>query len=319
MPSSLTRLLGAAVLASLPVAAADPPSASVSPGTGEVQRRLDQALGAKEWSRALSLAEALNVPAEEQHVASLLRIARLHALLGHGKEACDWLQRTADAGVVDVWELRKDEAFSSLRGDERFKALMRAMWVKAYVAMLERPERESFQKPEKVMEALAFRPGERVADVGAGSGYFTLRVARAVGPFGSVLAVDIAPELLEHLAGRAREAGLANVRTQLVEKDDPRLPPEGIDTVLMVDTLHYVKAPDRAAFARKLRAGLAPGGRLVVVDYVPKPFEERPWGPPPEQNMSRQEVDEAMAAAGLFPARVHDFLTEQFFVEYRVR
>ena len=88
-----------------------------------------------------------------------------------------------------------------------------------------------------------------------------------------------------------------------------------VDTVMMVDTLHYVK--DRVAYARTLRAALAPGGRVVVIDFRPKPLEERPWGPPPEQKMPVEEVDAAMAAAGLVRTAVHDFLTEQFFVEYR--
>jgi hypothetical protein len=90
-----------------------------------------------------------------------------------------------------------------------------------------------------------------------------------------------------------------------------------VDTILMVDMLHYVKQRD--AYVRKLREGLAAGGRVVVIDFVPKPVEERPWGPPPEQKMSREEVDAAMAEAGLIPSRVHPFLTEQFFVEYRPR
>jgi hypothetical protein len=85
----------------------------------------------------------------------------------------------------------------------------------------------------------------------------------------------------------------------------------------MVDTLHYVA--DRAAWLKKVRAGLAPGGRVVVIDYIPKSEEERPWGPPPEQSMSREEVDAAMAEAGLAPSKVHGFLPEQFFVEYSVR
>jgi cyclopropane fatty-acyl-phospholipid synthase-like methyltransferase len=114
-----------------------------------------------------------------------------------------------------------------------------------------------------------------------------------------------------------KEAGLSNVRTVRVEKDDPKLPAAGVDTILMVDTLHYVAGRD--AYAKKLRAGLAPGGRVVVIDYTPKPWEERPWGPPPSQKMAREEVDEAMAAAGLVPAKVHEFLPEQFFVEYVAR
>jgi ubiquinone/menaquinone biosynthesis C-methylase UbiE len=167
------------------------------------------------------------------------------------------------------------------------------------------------------MAALAFRPGERVADIGAGSGYFTRRISRAVGASGIIWAIDIRQEILDVLDQRARQEGLTNMRLQRVAADDPQLPPGGVDTVVMVDTLHYIK--DRAAYARKLRAGLAPGGRVVVIDFVPKAPGERPWGPPPEQNMSREEVDAAMAEAGLVAARVHEFLTEQFFVEYRVR
>ena len=183
--------------------------------------------------------------------------------------------------------------------------------------MLERKERDSFQKPDEVMRALALRPGERVADIGAGSGYFTLRVARAVGPSGQVLAIDINPDLLEFLDRRVKEAGLANVKTVRVEKDDPKLPaggrrhdPDGRHAPLRL----------RARRVREEAArGTRPGGRVVVIDYTPKPWEERPWGPPPEQKMAREEVDEAMAAAGLVPSKVHEFLPEQFFVEYVAR
>jgi ubiquinone/menaquinone biosynthesis C-methylase UbiE len=146
---------------------------------------------------------------------------------------------------------------------------------------------------------------------------FARRVSSAVGPAGIVWAIDIRPEVLAVLGERARRDGLTNIQLQVVRPDDPQLPPAGVDTILMVDTLHYLK--DRAAYTRKLRAGLAPGGRVVIIDFRPKPLEERPWGPPPEQKMSREDVDAAMAEAGLFPARVHEFLTEQFFVEYRTR
>jgi hypothetical protein len=87
-----------------------------------------------------------------------------------------------------------------------------------------------------------------------------------------------------------------------------------VDTILMIDTLHYVK--DRTAYAKKLIYGLAPGGRVVIIDYRPKPFEERPWGPPPQQQMSKEEVDADFAAAGLKVLRSHEFLPEQYFVEY---
>ena len=253
----------------------------------------------------------------EQAQLDLYDLARTHALAGRVGQACEFLERVHQAGLFDVQRVRRDEAFASMRDEDCFKAVTRAIWLKGYLWILERPERDAYQQPDRVMQVLAFRPGERVADIGAGSGYFARRISGAVGPSGTVWAIDIRPEVLAVLEERARKDGQANIRPQVVQPDDPRLPPGGVDTIVMVDTLHYVK--DRGAYARKLRAGLAPGGRVVIIDFLPKPIEERPWGPPTEQKMSREEVDAAMAEAGLFPARVHDFLTEQFFVEYRPR
>lgn len=282
-----------------------------------LEQKLAAAAPSKDWASVLQTAARLEEIVESEHVEATYRVARLHALLGQRDEACEALERLSRAGLFDVSTVRADEAFAPLREDERFKKAVRSIWLRGYLWLLERPERDVYQKPDQVMAALAFRPGERVADVGAGSGYFARRVSKAVGMTGEVLAIDIAPEVLDYLEARARREGLANVRIRRVSADDPQLPAGGVDTILMVDTLHYVK--DRGTYAKKLRAGLAPGGRVVVIDFVPKPPEERPWGPPPEQRMSREEVDAAMAEAGLAPARVHGFLTEQFFVEYRVR
>jgi SAM-dependent methyltransferase len=296
------------------------PSARAQPAASEragLEERLAAASASKDWGAALPAASRLEELAEVEHVDALFRVARLHALLGHRDEACEALERLSGAGLFDVSRVREDEAFATLREDERYKKAARSIWFRGYLWLLERPERDAYQKPDRVVAALAFRPGERVADIGAGSGYFARRVSSAVGPTGEVLAIDIAPDVLEYLEARVRREALSNVRVRRAAADDPQLPPAGVDTILMVDTLHYVK--DRGGYARKLRAALAPGGRVVVIDFVPKPLEERPWGPPPEQKMSREEVDAAMAEAGLAPARVHDFLTEQFFVEYEAR
>jgi SAM-dependent methyltransferase len=296
------------------------PCARAQPASSEralLEERLAAAAPSKDWASVLQTAARLEEIVEGEHVEAIYRVARLHALLGHRDEACAALERLAQAGLFDVSRVRADEAFAPLRGDERFEKAVRSIWLRGYLWLLERPERDAYQKPDQVVAALAFRPGERVADIGAGSGYFTRRVSKAVGPSGEVLAIDIAPDVLEYLEARARREGLGNIRVRRVSADDPQLPTGAVDTILMVDALHYVK--DRGAYARKLRAGLVPGGRVVVIDFVPKPLEERPWGPPPEQKMSREEVDAAMAEAGLAPARVHDFLTEQFFVEYRIR
>lgn len=267
-----------------------------------------------DYARALALAEKMNELAEPQHVDALYDVARTHALLGHKEQVYEWFQRALDAGFWDPDQVKADKAFAALRQEDRFKSMMKGAWTKGYIAMLERPERESFQKRDKVMDTLAFRPGERVADVGAGSGYFTIPVAKAVGPSGVVLAIDVMQEMLDYIAKRLQSEKLHNVKLQKVPPNDPLLPPHGVDTILMVDTLHYIQ--DRPAYAKKLAAGLAPGGRLVVIDYTPKPWAERPWGPPPEQQISRETVDKDMAAGGLKVARAYDFLPEQYFVVY---
>ncbi len=191
--------------------------------------------------------------------------------------------------------------------------------VQRYLGMLERPEREEFQKPAQVLAALALRPGERVADIGAGSGYFTIPVAKAVGPKGMVWALDIRQPMLDYIAARLEREKVANVKLRLVAPDDPQLPAHGVDTILIVDVYHYIHFEKREEYAKKLRPGLAEGGRVAIIDSVPKPFEERPWGPPPQQQMSRETLDRYMAAGGFKPAKVHSFLTEQYFVEYRAR
>ena len=123
-----------------------------------------------------------------------------------------------------------------------------------------------------------------------------------------------APEMIEVLEFRVQARRAAKVKMRRVPSDDPRLEPASLDTVLMIDAIYYVK--DRTAYARKLLPELAPGGRLVIIDYKPKPMSERSWGPPPEQQFPRERLDGEMAAAGLTVLESCDFLPEQFFVIY---
>jgi hypothetical protein len=115
----------------------------------------------------------------------------------------------------------------------------------------------------------------------------------------------------------AATAPAGNITLRKVTSDDPQLAPGSVDTILMIDAIHYVK--DRTAYARKLVPGLAPGGRLVSIDYIPRSMSERPWGPPPEQQFPREQLDNEMAAAGFKVLAAYDFLPEQFFVIYGVR
>jgi ubiquinone/menaquinone biosynthesis C-methylase UbiE len=287
---ALLLLLSAALIA-LPCLslAVDEPS----PEFEKTEYQLYRTWKEGDYAKALKLAEQLRA-LEPADADTLYNIAALQALLGRREEAFASLKKAAETGGMRSWKMEKLEG---------------------YLAMLERPERNEFQKPDRVMAALALKKGERVADIGAGSGYFTIPVAKAVGPEGVVWALDIEPFMVDTVEKRARESGLKNVKPTLVDKDDPKLPPGGVDTILMVDTYHYVR--NRSEYAKKLRAGLAPGGRVVIIDYIPKPWEVRPWGPLPHQQFPKETVDAEMAAAGLKPARVHDFLTEQYFVEYR--
>jgi len=281
----------------------------------DLRPQFEEALEAGEHDRALDLAKEMNEALEWRHAEMLYNMACIYALKGNKARANERLERAIDAGFWSAQHIMQDDDLESLRGEPRFRELVRHAWLKGYIWLLEREERDEFQKPDEVMRALDFRAGERVADIGAGSGYFTIPVARAVGPTGKVLAIDLIQELLDYLGRRLELEGLENVETKKVEPDDPELPEGGIDTILMVDTWHYIRDPE---YAKKMRAGLAPDGRLIIIDYRPKPFEERPWGPPPEQQTSREELDGHMAEAGFRVVEEYDFLPEQYFVVYQV-
>jgi 2-polyprenyl-3-methyl-5-hydroxy-6-metoxy-1,4-benzoquinol methylase len=279
--------------------------------------QLEQATRAGDAAKALQLADQVVAITEPQHVSALYASAQLHARAGHREQAYLMLARAIGAGFNNRSQLLRDDAFAEYRNDDLFKSFARKAWARGYADLLERANREDVQKSPEIMRVLAFKPGERVADIGAGTGYFTFQVAKAVGPTGQVLALDIAPEMLEYLDMRVKAQKVTNVTLRKVTSDDPQLAPGSLDTILMIDTIHYVK--DRIAYAKKLLPGLAPGGRLVIIDYIPKPMSERPWGPPPEQQFPRAALDSEIAAAGFKVLAAHDFLPEQFFVVYGVR
>src|SRR6516225_3791394 len=130
---------------------------------------------------------------------------------------------------------------------------------------LDRSEREKEEQPAKLLEALKLQPGDIVADIGAGSGYFTFRLAEKVGPKGKVFAVDIQPEMLALIRKRMKERNLANIDVIQGTETDPKLPAESVDLILMVDVYHEFAFPYEMTLAM-VRA-LKPGGRLVFVEY----------------------------------------------------
>ena len=130
---------------------------------------------------------------------------------------------------------------------------------------LERPEREAEEAPSRAIAALKIQPGQVVADIGAGSGYYTVRLAQTVGPTGRVFATDIQPAMVDLLRANLTRAGLANVTAVLGAPDDPKLAPDTIDLALMVDVYHELAAPQ--AFLRRLRPALKRDGRLVLLEF----------------------------------------------------
>jgi ubiquinone/menaquinone biosynthesis C-methylase UbiE len=129
---------------------------------------------------------------------------------------------------------------------------------------LDRPERDIEERPDLVMKALALKPGDVVADLGCGTGYFSWRMAQAVGPSGVVFGQDIQPEMLELLAQKMKERGVNNVVGVLGTVDDPKLP-RPVDLAIMVDVYHECSQP--AEFIAAVCRSLKPGGRLVFVEY----------------------------------------------------
>jgi ubiquinone/menaquinone biosynthesis C-methylase UbiE len=130
---------------------------------------------------------------------------------------------------------------------------------------LDRPEREKEEQPARLLEILKPKPGEAVADVGAGSGYYTVRFAERVGPAGKVYAVDIQPEMLDIIKKRMKEHKLENVVPVLGTVTDPKLPAGAVDTILLVDVYHEFDHPYEMTDA--MVKSLKPGGRLVFVEY----------------------------------------------------
>jgi ubiquinone/menaquinone biosynthesis C-methylase UbiE len=182
----------------------------------------------------------------------------------------------------------------------------------AYIAALEDPRRDAYQKPHEVMTALAVSEGEIVADIGAGSGYFTMRLARHVGAAGHVYAVDVSPDMIRHLHARVRDAGLLNVSPILAPPDDPLLP-RRVDRFLIVDVWHHVE--DRPAYLARMKQLLKPGGRVIMIDFHKR---ELPVGPPLEMKIAREDLLREMTTNGFRVVAEHSFLPYQYFLIFEV-
>ena len=183
----------------------------------------------------------------------------------------------------------------------------------AYIKALEDPARDAYQKPHQVIEALALKPGEIIADIGAGSGYFTLRMAHHVGEKGHVYGVDVNPDMIRHLNTRVRDGGVLNVSTILSPPDDPLLP-QPVDRFVIVDVWHHID--DQPKYLALMKKQLKPGGQVVMIDFHKR---DLPVGPPQAMKIAREDLIAQMAAHGFAIAHEHTFLPYQYFIVFEPR
>ncbi len=186
--------------------------------------------------------------------------------------------------------------------------------IKEYIQSLERPERDQHQKPAQVIDALGLKRGMAVADLGAGSGYFSRRFVEAVTETGKVYVIDVEPEMLA-----AAKESLEHLHIPytaefiLARPDDPKLPLESVDLIFVCNTYHHLE--DRAAYFANVKGTLKTGGRVAIVDFY---HDERSGniGFPRRHLVAQDTVVEEMTKAGYRLLREHTFLPRQYFLEF---
>jgi len=178
-------------------------------------------------------------------------------------------------------------------------------WAKVF----DDPERDAWQKPHDVIQALALKPDAIVADIGSGTGYFSVRFAHMV-PKGRVYGVDTEPGMVKHLADRATREGMKNVTAVAGKPGDPRLP-EKADLVILVDVYHHVE--NREQYFRQLQKSLRPGGRVAIIDFR----MDSPEGPPKSARIAPDRVKAEMKRAGYALAQEYAFLPNQYFLVFQ--
>jgi cyclopropane fatty-acyl-phospholipid synthase-like methyltransferase len=172
------------------------------------------------------------------------------------------------------------------------------------------PKRDEWQKPHQVIQALQLAPDSTVADIGSGTGYFSVRLAHMLAQ-GRVFGVDTEPDMVKYLSDRAKRDGLSNIAAVTGARDDPRLPAK-VDLILMVDVYHHIE--NRDAYLRKLKTYLKPGGRIAIIDIN----ETSPMGPPKAERVSDAQLKRELQNAGYTMVKEDKFLPHQNFVIFKL-
>lgn len=171
-------------------------------------------------------------------------------------------------------------------------------------------DRDEWQQPARVVGSLAIAPGQQIADVGAGGGYFTFLLADAAGDSGKVYAVDVDSDMTEFLAEKASQAGYTNVEVILAEPSDPQLPERTLDLVFTCNTYHHIE--DRVGYFETIARSLRPGGRVAIVELKPEGWFQRIF----PHSSSAEMIRDEMTSAGYRLLEEHDYLERQYFQIY---
>ena len=182
---------------------------------------------------------------------------------------------------------------------------------KSYIGTLEDPKRDAYQKPQEIMMALGLKPGEVIADIGAGSGYFTFRLARHVGDKGKVYAVDVSPDMILHINRRIRELKVNNVVSILADPDDPLLPDHSVNRFFFSESWHHIE--NQKKYLSLMKRMLKPGGEIVMVDFHKR---DLPVGPPMQMRIAREDLMKQMESNGFRLVKEHTFLPYQYFLVF---
>jgi len=186
--------------------------------------------------------------------------------------------------------------------------------INRYIQALERPERAQYQQPEKVLETLSLTPGMMVIDVGAGSGYFTRRLAEAVGDTGQIVAIDIEQKMLDYNRQELEKLGLVNrVRFILAESEGPTFSGNNADIVFLCDVYHHLK--DHVEYLANTKPALKPNGRVVIIDYY-NDERSKTLGFSKQHLVPKEQVIKDMEQAGFTLSNEHTFLPRQYFLEF---
>jgi len=181
-----------------------------------------------------------------------------------------------------------------------------------WVKVIEFPDRDEWQKPDEIVQSLNLKPGDVIADIGAGDGYFTKRFAKAVSPGGQALGLEITSSKVEYMRKDAERSGLNSYKALLIEFDDPGLKPGSVDVVFMCNTYHHLA--NRVEYLKRLSKSLKKNGRIIIIDFYKKPL---PVGPSSlGHKVSEEVVLEEFQEAGYKLQHDKDLLPYQYYLEF---